>query len=271
MCYRISIIALVVLVVCAVAQVEAQEFVTAGLVSFWTFDRDTIDGDTVKDVWGGNDGKMTDTVAAVGMVNEGLEFNGSSSLIDIDEDPSLDITDAMSMDAWIKISVWQADPNRNIIMARYNAGENKRYLQFALNPDNGLATYMGYSNGTAYFQTQKGGQNLDWIDQWVHVAFTWDHSDGGLSKLYVNGEEIGAYANQEPLEEPLVPYDVPWTIGAMAHNSRFFSGVMDEVRIYNRRLSDDEITRNFNARSNIIAVQPAGKLAATWGEAKLSW
>ena len=265
---KLLLLTLMVFMVCAANQIEAQEFVPSGLVSFWTFDQNTINGDTVKDVWGNNDGTATDTNIAVGKIAEGLEFNGSSSMVEIAKDASLDITDAMTIEAWIKMSVWQADPNRNIIMTRYNAGEGKRYLQFSLNPDNGLATYMGHSDGTAYYQTQKGGQNLDWIDQWVHVAFTWDHSDGGLCKLYVDGEEIGGYLDQQALEDPLVPYDIPWIIGGMPHQSRFFAGVMDEVRIYDRRLSDAEIKRNFGVKSNNVAVEPAGKLATTWSEVK---
>jgi len=36
--------------------VEAQEIVTDGLISIWTFDRSDIEGKTVKDAFGGNDG-----------------------------------------------------------------------------------------------------------------------------------------------------------------------------------------------------------------------
>ncbi len=268
--YKGLLLGLVVFMVCAVYQVGAQEFVTDGLVSFWSFDANTVVGDTVEDVWGNNDGTMVDGTVVAGKINEGIEFTGSSTLIDITPDPSLDITDAITIEAWIKISVWQLDPNRNIIMARYNAGETKRYVQFSLNPDNGMATYIGHSDGTAYVQTQKGGQDLNWVDQWVHIAFTWDKSDGGLCKFYVNGVEIDSYLDQDALEEPLCPNDLPWTIGAMAHRDRYFAGVMDEVRIYNKRLSDAEIMTNFSAQSNVVApVQAVDKLAATWGEIKL--
>ncbi len=267
--YKILLFILVVFMVCAFNQASAQEFVVAGLVSFWTFDKNTIEEEMVKDVWGTADGKIVGAKTVAGKINEGLGFDGSSTYVEIDEDENLDITDAMSIDAWINISSWELDPNRNVIMARYDQNQSKRYVQFALNPDNGLATYMGYNNGASYYQTQKGGRNEDWEGVWVHVAFTWDHSDGGLSKLYVDGQEITSYANQEALEEPLVPYDIPWVIGAMPGLSRYFNGTIDEVRIYNRRLTDDEIERNFNVERNDVAVDPGGKLAATWGRAKL--
>ena len=270
MYYKSLFLALVIAMFLAAGQLTAQEFVSNGLVSFWSFDEGTVAGDNVTDVWGNNDGTMIDCQVTAGKINEGLEFNGSSSLVDIVQDPSLDITDAISIEAWIKMSVWQENPNRNVVMARYDTNGNRRYLQFSLNPDNGLATYMGHTNGTAYAQTQKGGRNEDWVGQWVHVAFTWSHSGDGLSRLYVNGEEIDSYANQDALMDPLIiPNDLPWTIGAMVASNRFFAGVIDEVRVYNKRLSDAEVMNNFNVQSNVVApVDLSGKLADTWGNIK---
>ena len=52
-------VALLITVVALYANMaEAQPFVTKGLTSFWTFDKNTIKGDTVEDVWGENDGTM---------------------------------------------------------------------------------------------------------------------------------------------------------------------------------------------------------------------
>ncbi len=270
MYYKALLVVFAILTVCFVNQIGAQEFITDGLVSFWSFDSGTVAGDTVQDIWGNNHGTMVDANIVPGKINEGVELNGSTSYVQITSDASLDITDAITIEAWIKLSAWQEDPNRNIIVARYNSGEGKRYIQFSINPSNGLATYIGHSAGSAYAQTQKGDRNDEWVGTWVHMAFTWDYSDGGLSKLYVDGQELETYANQEPVEEPLSIFpDVPWVIGSMPHQSRMLAGVMDEVRIYNRRLNDGEIMRNFGVTSNVIsAVQPTDKLATTWGEVK---
>jgi len=45
-----------------------------------------------------------------------------------------------------------------------------------------------------------------------------------------------------------------------------FIGIIDEVMIYNRALSEDEIRQNFQAKG--LSVRPAGKLATVWGEVK---
>ena len=44
--------------------------------------------------------------------------------------------------------------------------------------------------------------------------------------------------------------------------------MIDEVRVYDRVLTPDEVIQNFEAKSNRIAVESNGKLAATWGDIK---
>ncbi len=55
---------------------------------------------------------------------------------------------------------------------------------------------------------------------------------------------------------------------AAANGNQAWDGKIDEVRIYDRRLSDEEILANFNVNSIFVAVWPAGKLATTWSEVK---
>ncbi len=51
----------------------------------------------------------------------------------------------------------------------------------------------------------------------------------------------------------------------------WFDGFIDEVAIYNRDLSEDEVAANFDAEANTAtAVQPSDKLAHTWGAIKVS-
>ena len=49
---------------------------------------------------------------------------------------------------------------------------------------------------------------------------------------------------------------------------RYFEGLIDEVGIYNRALTADEVELNFDAKG--LAVSPQKKLAVAWGEIKVS-
>ena len=62
----------------------------------------------------------------------------------------------------------------------------------------------------------------------------------------------------------------PLFIGASVrigkNTRRYFEGLIDEVGIYNKVLTENEIKTNFNSQG--LAVSPQGKLAVAWGEIK---
>ena len=55
---------------------------------------------------------------------------------------------------------------------------------------------------------------------------------------------------------------------ASEHEGRYLPGIVDEVRIYKRALSADEVGRNFAVKTNTIAVVSANKLSIEWGMVK---
>ncbi len=62
-------------------------------------------------------------------------------------------------------------------------------------------------------------------------------------------------------------HQFPAWCAAPGEDCRALSGYLDEVRLYDRGLSADEIMQNFNAQG-FLAVSPSKKLAETWGEVK---
>jgi hypothetical protein len=47
------------------------------------------------------------------------------------------------------------------------------------------------------------------------------------------------------------------------------NGIIDEVKIYDRALNENEIQQNLKATSNTLAVEPVNKLIITWGKIKV--
>jgi len=77
---------------------EAQQVITDGLVSFWTFDRADVDGNTVMDIVGDNDGIMEGgKIVDDGKINAAIELDGSS-FVDCGGDESLNLTDALTLE-----------------------------------------------------------------------------------------------------------------------------------------------------------------------------
>ena len=59
-----------------------------------------------------------------------------------------------------------------------------------------------------------------------------------------------------------------WNIAQDGNTDGYLIGVVDEVRIYKKVLTLEEIKQNFESRG--LAVQPTGKLSLIWGQIKAS-
>ena len=99
------------------------------------------------------------------------------------------------------------------------------------------------------------------------MVATYDEKD---IKIYADGELL----DSNGVSKPLIEDDASLWIGYDgdfngASNDRYFPGIIDELRIYNKVLSKNEIRQNLNAKG--LAVQNSSeKLAITWGEIKVS-
>ena len=68
---------------------------------------------------------------------------------------------------------------------------------------------------------------------------------------------------------PIGHADVPLIIGA--HSGNTYTGMIDEVAIYSRALSEEEILRVMEEGHMALAVHPSGKLADCWARVKLDY
>ncbi|MDA1193023.1 MAG: hypothetical protein O3A46_15215, partial [Candidatus Poribacteria bacterium] len=80
------------------APLTAQEFVTDGLVTHYTFDKDTVNGATLKDTFGKNDGKIVGNPTLVnGVIGDAMEFAGAGAYVEI---PPLGMWETASVEVW---------------------------------------------------------------------------------------------------------------------------------------------------------------------------
>jgi len=157
----------------------------------------------------------------------GLWFDGVDDYVRVPHSPSLDITNAITIAAWVyPTSLLSLAPR--IVSKETGAGTNS-YNLLILSSDR---TFRFYTGGAS----RVGGGTVT-LHAWQHVAVTWD-SVSQLPRLYVNGSLVATGAAYSgPI--PSTTYDV--LIGNNPTNERQFHGIIDDVRIYNRALSDDEI------------------------------
>ncbi len=107
------------------------------------------------------------------------------------------------------------------------------------------------------------------LNQWIHVVFSWDQND--TMKLYVNGQLIqSTYSSSSGfLSNGMPPFRIGSGAGNCTNNSigrSFWKGDIDEVTIYNRALSQSEITGLYNAGTNtcLPSYLPTTGLVGYW-------
>ena len=101
-------------------------------------------------------------------------------------------------------------------------------------------------------------------DVWYHAAGTWEE---GEHRVYLNGKLVFEDKGNEAL--PLKDVDNDLRIGGSFAGLRNFHGIIDEVRVWNRVLSINEIQDNMKLGFGpLLSVSPDGMLTTTWGQLK---
>ena len=248
------------------AYMSEAAFVTKGLVAYW--DCESTSGGIVADALGGHDGTIEGSLGVdAGKVGNGLKFVGDNSYVNVDDPDGLDFeTQDFTWLAWINTSA-----GGGCIFAKTPCGAGD------------------HAPGSKHFFITGGNLSYDagWVavfvaltvvndGEWHYVGLTMTLSTSGdtdTAQMYVDGEPDASadqdWNSQEAASELCVK------IGYLNDNELGwtppFNGIIDEVAVYDRALSEDEIRRNFDAKAaTSFAVEPSEKLAGTWGEIKAS-
>ncbi len=225
---------------------------TDGLILHHSYDEG--EGSLASDASGnGHDGEISNPNWDSGRMGGALRFGGEGSDVFV----TVESTDVLNVNectfaAWINADHW--DGTRQIVGKSVHGGCAGR-TQYGLFSESGIFKLR--------FETEGGRADittdLPATEEWVHVAFT---NDGETATIYINA---GAVAEGEVPGE-LKANDDPWRIGQDCERLNYvFAGLIDEVSLWNRALSADEIDR---LQSVSVSVDPRAKLSTTWGNIK---
>ena len=195
----------------------------SGLVAAYSFDEGA--GTAVQDrsIFG-NDGTITNASwAAAGKYGQALSFNGTNSLVTIPYTPSLNASNALTLEAWVRPVSSDASQWRSVIYRPNTAPGDVNYVLQGVSRTSGEPSF-GLVLATANLYSAVPLPVLTWS----HVAVTYD---GTAMRLYINGEEQG----NQPQTGALPSSTQPLLMGMN------WTGQIDEVRVYNRALTIAEI------------------------------
>ena len=177
----------------------------------------------------GNDGILTSGEWTNGVVGGALEFNGTDGYVSVPSSSSMQFTSALTIAGWIKADSWDSGNDVDPI-ARKGEGNPNNYQLAVVD---GSATFY-LDGGEADDDGFVGNTPLN-TDQWYHIAATWD---GGAVRIYVDG-----VVDNDPSDSRVdaIGTDTrPFNLGGRA-GADLFEGTLDDVRLYNRALSEVEI------------------------------
>ena len=229
---------------------------TNGLVGAWLFDEGK--GEAVTDSSdNGLDGKIAKGKPkwVDGKFDGAMEFGGQD-MVTVDDDNALDLEE-FTIAAWVNIpkvsGAWQ------IIASKEHRNPTGRNYGLFGHINSGVVHYS--------FTTNSGWKSFDaktvvTDGDWHHVAGTYDGSD---FKLYLDG---AVDAQVSPGTKP-DNHDNFFFIGGCDIGGYWMTGVIDEVVLYNRALSEQELNDLIeDGMSVALDVQPGGKLVTTWSRLK---
>jgi hypothetical protein len=208
-----------------------------GLVAAYSFNETS--GATVTDISGNNNtgtlgSGVTRTTA--GKTGGALVFNGSS-FVTIPHSASLNLTTGMTVEAWVYPTVaataWTTavmkEQSKEFVYALYGGSPgNRPSVQFNVNTSPS-------GNGERVLTSPSAIP----INTWTHVAGTYD---GTTLRLYVNGTQIASQA----FAGSIITSTSPLRIGGNSVWGEYFTGRIDDVRIYNRALTAAQIQSDMN-------------------------
>jgi len=263
----------IILAVCFVVTLfplSALSVVDPTLVLYMPFEEGV--GETTKDMSGkGNDGKLSGSPKWIsnGKIGKALEFNGTSSQVLIQSSASLQPEDSdFTIEAWINADPTSQDWAR-VVDKFYGTG----YCIGKVGSDLTIGSEFGgnansFASVTPVFDKK-----------WHHIAVVRDIKtiEGELmSMLYIYVDGIMESKTIPPTIKLHNLDTTPVRIGAgdqcceegpPEDVAYFVKGIIDEVAIYRKALTADELKTDM-LQGIAIAVKPSEKLATTWAEVK---
>lgn len=218
------------------------------LLLYFSFDKDK--GNDVKDQSvHKNDGETVGTVDFVeGKVGQAAKFSQAGEI----KAPHVSLNDKS-----FTVTLW-ANPML--------AGGDQQcvFSQTQVNATNTSLHYRIYNNGTVRMGFY--GNDLDAAaavkaNEWAHIVF-WCDADSKTRRIFINGEQ-----KAEDKGKSLYKGTAGNTmVGSWGATGQKFNGLIDEVMVWERALSEKEI--EFSMDPSSAAVEASGKLTTTWARIK---
>jgi len=212
----------------------------------------TDDGDLIDHGTLGNDGIIDGTVDIVdGYYGKAMDFGEQGEV----QAPYIELNERS-----FTVSMW--------VSPRQEGGAEQCVLsQMQANATNTSLHYRLYTNGTTrmgFYANDLDAPASLVADEWQHVCF-WLDVENESRRIYINGEQVAEDAGKNGIA--YLGNAGLTIVGSWGTTGQKFNGLIDEVQIWNRALTEDEVLQSMDDLT-ALGVDPQGKAATTWGGMK---
>ena len=209
---------------------SAAEAVDPDLRGWWRLDEGS--GTTVFDFSGnGNDGTLQNAPTWVaGKIGGALQLDGIDDFVQVPHDPTLCADNEVTVMAWINAKRYigpTGDDWQGILAKGESPGRS-----YSLYTE--VSGVLHFSTGNPFVGTLSTGRVP--LNEWVHVCAM---VIGGQHQYYINGQPAGTSGSG--INMPGAADTAPVRIGTAADANRQLLGMIDDVRIYMRGLTQEEV------------------------------
>ncbi|MFC1678136.1 DUF2341 domain-containing protein, partial [Patescibacteria group bacterium] len=237
-------------------------WMSEGLVAYWkfdepvgTYDDDAGYDDAIDSSGNGLTGDANNTAStAPSKFGNGAVFDGGNDNLLVQDNSALDITGALTVSVWLK---YKNTGLLQVILGKAGlngVGTNGSYmLEYGNYSDKWRMAFTRTNSVSGTGGSNGCGSSVNWDtvctedtnfspDTWYHIVGTWDGTtDPDNMKIYVNGVEDGAYTStMTGIVQNNNALNISGTLTFLVYD---YKGSLDEMRIYNRALSANEVAQ----------------------------
>ena len=216
------------------AVIDGDFDVPGGSVGVWWYD--TGSGTTAYDATSANNhGTITGAGWITGRFGNALNYDGSSHYVTYAASTDLSLSGSYTIEAWIKPTAYNTD---GPIIA--NNSDSFRYA-LSLNSTGKLC--FSYNNsGSIVGRDNDCSDSTVPLNEWTHIALIRNGGSGSTATFYINGQASGTIANENHYSSGAGALLTGKTTFDFDY---FYAGAIDDLVIYNKALSAEELKRRY--------------------------
>ncbi|MHC4158358.1 MAG: LamG domain-containing protein, partial [Planctomycetota bacterium] len=240
------------------------------LVGWWKFDEGS--GTIAYDLAGNNDGTIHGASWTTGLIDGALSFDGNSDYVKVNDSSSMRSLDGSAAEytisLWVKTTQTGTDSSGPTMFERRDRSPDEWVINIYLNGDNAISILIAIRDGSTYRLKDTLAIN---DGDWHHITVTRKNTE--YVRIYVDGHiRKSGSTNISTSTNQFTTIGVRRTnTGAFTHH---FNGTIDDVRVYDRSLSAQEIWQIFKeglGKKEAFNPQPADGAATVAPNVVLRW